>query len=168
MPFRHSYLSRLFSLVRSSPDNRGSHVYIYHFYFTESNRSSKTAPVNRNVSSTTDDDEGISDPDELDDIQKASESVYRLLAEEDWNTLEPHGHQFRDMIHSCKFNGKDCRWVDTRCGTQTISPFSCVPYPLEILTEMSGGVFLLMKISPFPKYMALFLKYAFFLDFGRN
>jgi hypothetical protein len=80
------------------------------FEIIENNVSVNGNTFNITHSSTLDDDdEGYADPDSLDDTYKDAEKISVLLAEEDWKTLEPLGHQFHKMIRSCKYRGIDCR-----------------------------------------------------------
>lgn len=55
-----------------------------------------------------DEEEGIEDPDSLDEDFRNSEEMIMIMAEAEPEELMPYGHQFEDFVLSCTYRGVSC------------------------------------------------------------
>ena len=53
-------------------------------------------------------EEGIEDPDSLDEDFRNSEEMIMIMAESEPEELMPYGHQFEDFVLSCTYRGVSC------------------------------------------------------------
>ena len=84
----------------------------YKLISTGSKASRKRRAVNDqgsfNFDQYEEEEEGIEDPDSLDEDFRNNEEMIMIMAEAEPEELMPYGHQFEDFVLSCTYRGVSC------------------------------------------------------------
>lgn len=91
-------ISIIINIIGSNPPTRGKRAV--------NQPSSSNSPNNLDFSE--EEEEGIENPDDLDEDFKNREQMIMIMAEAGVEALKPLGHQFKEFFLSCRYRGISC------------------------------------------------------------